>query len=90
MTCGPISLATPAITPGSGNVRSLVLRAWVEPGASPGLRARVVEIAAGRGELPVLVTTSVDEACHAVRNWLKALETGDINGSGDGTVTGRR
>ncbi|MCW2905921.1 MAG: hypothetical protein JWL68_710 [Actinomycetia bacterium] len=90
MISGPISLATPGITPGSGNVRSLVLRAWVEPGASPGLRARVVEIAAGRDERPVLVTTSVDEACHAVRNWLKALEAGGINDSGDGTVTGRR
>jgi hypothetical protein len=35
----------------------------------------------------VLVTTSVDEACHAVRNWLKAVEAGGINDSGDGTVT---
>jgi hypothetical protein len=90
MASGPISPATPGITPGSGNVRSLVIRAWVEPGASPGLRARVVEIAAGRGERPVLVTTSVEEACHAVRNWLKALEAGAVNDGGDGTVTGRR
>ena len=89
MTGGPISPAMPGITPGGGNVRSLVLRAWVEPGASPGLRARVVEIAAGRGERPVLITTSVDEACHAVRKWLKALEASGANDGGDGTVTDR-
>jgi hypothetical protein len=71
-------------------VRSLVLRAWVEPGASPGLRARIVEIAAGSGERPVLVTTSVDEACHSVRKWLMSLEAGDLNDGGDGTVTGKR
>ena len=72
-------------------MRSLVVRAWVEPGASPALRARVVEIAAGRGERPVLVTTSVDDACHAVRIWLEALlakGTSD-NGDSDGVVTRR-
>ena len=90
MTSDPISPATAGITPGSGNVRSLVIRAWVEPGASPGLRARVVEIAAGHRERPVLITTSVDEACHAVRSWLKAREAGGIDDGGDGTVTGRR
>jgi hypothetical protein len=89
MTSCPISPVTPGTTPRSGNVRSLVLRAWVEPEASTGLRIRVVEIAAGRRERPVLVTTSVDAACHAVRNWLKAVEAGGINDSGDGTVTDR-
>jgi predicted RNase H-like nuclease (RuvC/YqgF family) len=89
MISGPIGPATPGIT-GGGNVRTLVLRVWVEPGASPGLRARIVEIAAGRGERPVLVATSVDEACQAVRKWLRALEADGLNDDGDGTVTGKR
>jgi hypothetical protein len=75
--------------PGSGDVRSLVLRAWLEPGASPHLRARVVEITPGRGERPVVVTTSVDEACRAVRNWLETLLAQEPNDNGDGTVTRR-
>jgi hypothetical protein len=90
MTRGPIRPATPGFTPReSGEVRSLVVRAWVEPGASPVLRARVVEIAAGRAERPVLVTTSVDEACHAVRIWLETLQAkgANDNGDGDGVVT---
>ncbi len=72
--------------PGDGNIRSLVLRAWLEPGIPPQLRVRLVEITQGRAERPVLVTASVDDACRAVRNWLEALreEAGD---AGDGTVT---
>jgi hypothetical protein len=72
--------------PGSGQVRSLVLRAWLEPDV-PRLRARVVEIAPGRAERPVAATTSVDEACRAVRTWLEKLQTEDIGENGDGTVT---
>ena len=68
-------------------MRSLVLRAWLEPGTPPHIRARVVEIAPGRGEQPVLVTTSVDEACRAVRNWLEALQAADAPENGDGAVT---
>jgi hypothetical protein len=70
-------------------VRSLVLRAWLEPGTPPRLRVRVVDIALGRGERPVLVTTSVDEACRAVRNWLETLQPPDANANGDGAVTRR-
>jgi len=70
----------------SGEVRSLVIRAWLEPGA-PHLRARVVEISPGRGERPVLVTTSVDEACRAVRTWLEALQERGTDDNSDGTVT---
>jgi hypothetical protein len=63
-----------------------VLRAWLEPGV-PNLRARIVEIAPGRGERPVVVTTSVDEACRAVRNWLETLQVQGTNNNGDGTAT---
>ena len=69
------------------SVKSLVLRAWLEPGTPPQLRVRVVDIAVGRGERPALVTTSVDEACRAVRIWLEALQGPDASANGDGTVT---
>ena len=55
-------------------------------------RVRIVEIAWSCGEQPVIVTTSVDQACRAVRNWLETLQaqgTND-NGDGDGTVTRKR
>ena len=59
------------------------------PGSSPEipphLRVRVVEIGPGRGERPMVVTTSVDEACRAVRNWLEVLQA---RGSNE-TVTAR-
>jgi hypothetical protein len=89
MTSGSVSPAIPGAHSGSGDVRSLVLRAWLEPGVPPHVRARVVEITPGRGERPVVVTTSVDEACCAVRNWLEALEARGTNDNGDGTVTQR-
>ena len=82
-----MSPATSGTTPGSGDVWSLVLRAWLEPGAQPPLRVRVVAIAAGRYERSVIVTTSVDEACRAVRGWLEALEVRGGIDDGDGTVT---
>ena len=65
---------------------SLVIRAWLEVG-TPCLRVRLVEIPPGHGEQPVLVTTSADEACHAVRAWLEALQAAGRDGDGDGTVT---
>jgi hypothetical protein len=71
----------------NGHVRSLVLRAWLEPGVPRHLRARVVEIAMGRGERPVVATTSVDEVCRAVRHWLEALQAQGAEDNGDGTVT---
>ena len=67
-------------------MRSLVLRAWLEPGV-PHLRVRVVEIPPGRGERPVAVTTSIDETCRAVRNWLETLQARGSSGNGDGAVT---
>ena len=89
MVGGPVNPATPGTAPGSGNMRSLVLRAWLEPGAPPHLRARVVEISPGRAERPIIVTTSVDEACRAVRGWLETLQARGANESGDGAVTRR-
>ena len=73
MASNPLSSPRSGVGSSSGEVRSLVVRAWPEPGTPPQIRARVVEIAPGRGERTVLVTTSVDDACHAVRNWLEAL-----------------
>jgi hypothetical protein len=87
MANGPMNPAVPGAASWSGDVRSLVLRAWLEPGVPLHLRARVVEIARGRGERPMVVTTSVDEVCLAVRNWLEALQARGSNGNGDGTVT---
>jgi hypothetical protein len=89
MAGGSVSPAAPQAAPGSGEMRSLVLRAWLEPGSPPDLRARVVEISPGRGERPVAVTTSVDEACRAVRNWLETLQAQGTNENGDGAVTRR-
>ena len=90
MANGPMNPDVPGVTSSSGNVRSLVLRAWLEPGVPPHLRVRVVEISPGRGERPMVVTTSVDEACRAVRNWLEALQARGSNENGDGPVTQRR
>lgn len=87
MVGGPVNPATPGGVPGSGDMRSLMLRAWLEPGVPPHLRARVVEIAPGRGERPIIVTTSVDEACRAVRSWLQTLQPRGTNEDGDGAVT---
>jgi hypothetical protein len=80
----PVSPDAPGHAPRSGEIRSLVLRAWLEPGF-PQLRVRVVEIPPGRAERPVAVTTSIDEVCHAVRTWLEGLQAR----GGNGTVTAR-
>ena len=66
-----------------------MLRAWLEPEV-PRLRTRIVEIVWGRGERPVIVTTSVDEACRAVRNWLETLQAQGADNNGDDTVTQKR
>jgi hypothetical protein len=87
MAGDPVSPVPPGAAPGGGTIRSLVLRAWLEPGVPPQLRARLVEIAPGRAERPVLVTTSADEACRAVRDWLETLRAQGANDVGDGTVT---
>jgi hypothetical protein len=86
MASDPTSPAITGASSDSGEVRSLVLRAWRESGV-PHLRVRVVEIATGRAERTVVVTPSVDEACRAVRHWLEMLEAADAGEDGDGTVT---
>lgn len=63
-----------------GNVRSLVLRAWIEPGVSPPLRVRIVEAGPGLSERPVAVTVSVDATCQAVRRWLETLPSQERSG----------
>jgi hypothetical protein len=83
----PVSPAGPYPAARSGEVRSLVLRAWLESGIPPRLRARVVEVGPGPTERPVVVAASIDEACRAVRSWLENLQTGGAGGNGDGTVT---
>ena len=67
-----------------------MLRAWLEPGPPPRLITRIVEIALGRHDRPVLATTSIDEACAAVRDWLEAQQSAaaDENGNGMGTGGG--
>jgi len=63
--------------PAYGSIRSLVVRAWLEPGGVPRLRIRIVEIDPGLIERPTVVTASVDHACKAVRRWLEALQPHD-------------
>jgi hypothetical protein len=83
---GPMRPDAPGAIPWSGDVRSLTIRAWLEPGV-PHLRVRVVEIPPDRGERPVIVTVSIDETCRAVRNWLESLQARGTNDDGDGVVT---
>jgi hypothetical protein len=52
----------------------LVLRAWVEDATQPRLRVRLVEVTPGQPDHSILTTTSVEDACMAVRNWLTELE----------------
>lgn len=86
VTNGPLNPVATGAAPVSGNTRSLVLRVWLEPDP-PHLRARVVEIAPGLVERSVVVTTSIDEVCQAVRNWLEDLQAEGIGKNSDGTVT---
>jgi hypothetical protein len=86
MAHGPLNPPGTGAARHRGTMRSLVLRAWLEPG-DPHLRVRIVEIPPDRGERPVAVTTSADEACNAVRRWLEALAARGSNGNGDGVVT---
>lgn len=53
---------------------TVVIRAWLEPGAKPGLRVRLVTVIPGQDERQVLSTTSAEDVCEAVRNWLTGLE----------------
>jgi hypothetical protein len=71
---------------GTGTIRSLVIRTWneVEPTA---FRARGVEVVAGRRERQVFVSSSVDEACEAIRVWLENGQLRGTNGRCDGAVT---
>ena len=70
-------------------VRSLILRAWLEPGFAPQLKVRVIEIAPMLGERSVGATTSVDEACRVVRSWLETINGEAADAVGDGSVTPR-
>jgi hypothetical protein len=87
MTEGFASDGTSGVCPHGSPVASLVLRAWVEPGGAPQLRTRVVEVAPGRPDRPMVVTTSVDEACLVVRTWLARQQ--QRASSGDDAVTPR-
>jgi hypothetical protein len=66
--------------PSHESIRSLVLRAWLEPGAVPRLRIRIADIDPTPTGRPAMVTTSVDQACKAVRCWLEALRLHDPGG----------
>ncbi len=71
----------------SSEIRSLVVRAWIEHAGTPRIRVRIAELIPGREPAPVLVTVSLDEACQAVRGWLEALPRPAAGGPGDGRVT---
>jgi DNA-binding TFAR19-related protein (PDSD5 family) len=58
---------------GVATQETLVIRAWLEPGAKPRLRVRLVRVIPGEAERQVLSTTSAEEASEAVRNWLTGL-----------------
>jgi hypothetical protein len=69
----PVSWAVPGSDPGSGDMSALLLRAWLEPGVPPRLRARLLELRPGSDPEQLAVTASVEEACQAVRRWLESL-----------------
>jgi hypothetical protein len=67
--------------PVRGDLSTLVLRAWLEPGDRPAaLRVRVVEIGADRSERSVVVTTSVDHVLRTVSDWLTTLQAPGTDG----------
>lgn len=82
---GRVTLAVEAVDmhgenghpPAYGSVRSLILRAWFEPGAVPRLRVRITEIDPSLIERPSITTASVGQVCRAVRSWLGALRRHD-------------
>jgi len=50
----------------------LVLRVWIETGAEPGLRARILhEQQLGSGERASLTASAVDEIVEIVSRWLR-------------------
>lgn len=77
-----------AMRTNAGDVKSLVLRAWLEAGSCPSLRIRVVEVDLRHDDRSVIVTASVDEACQSVRDWLEILLAGHASDAG-GAVTPR-
>ncbi len=77
MGSGPVMPSRDARHSADADLKSLVLRAWLEPDFSPSLRVRVVEIAPGLNDRPVTVTASVDDVCRVVRLWLEALQSRD-------------
>lgn len=87
MGADPMSPAPGDLGHVSSEVRSLVVRAWLERAGTPRIRVRIAEIIPGRGPKSVLVTVSVEEACQAVHGWLDALLQYDAGSPGDGTVT---
>jgi hypothetical protein len=69
----------------------LILRAWLEPTAHPGLRIRIVAVRPGQPGRHVLASASVDAACDAVRDWLTSLQARNPDEPGDsGVESGRR
>jgi hypothetical protein len=58
-----------------GGLEILVVRAWAEPAAGePRLRVRMVRVSPGQADRPVLTTSSMNDACAAVRDWLMGIE----------------
>jgi hypothetical protein len=51
----------------------LVVRAWIESGASEGLRVRITQILGPREELTETTAATVDQTLALVRSWLEEL-----------------
>jgi hypothetical protein len=80
MTLNSGSSAAHGHDPVRGNLSTLVLRAWLEPGDRPTLRVRVVEIGTDRSERSVVVTTSADQVLRTVSDWLATLQAHGTDG----------
>jgi hypothetical protein len=68
------------------SIAALVIRAWVEKGSSPSLRARVTsttDVLTGRETRQVF--TSIDEVSEAVRTWLGTVAQAPDREAGDNT-----
>ena len=72
----------------------MILRAWVEPGTSQGLRVRITRVSEDQPDQPeVTAMAAIDDVCDLVRGWLETLLQGTAGDAaedgnpGDGGVT---
>jgi len=72
----------------SERAAAAIVRAWIEPGETEGLRVRVTEIVdLDRGTSRAHpAATSIDEACEIIGRWLAELVAGPATGGTGDTV----